>query len=127
VRCGRRLVLTPRVTELHRHGEPPAMPRDVEWERRFTTEAARAVGVDPAGFIAFSEARILAGPLRRGYERDMLMEAREEFSDARNYLCWRAQQLVASGDATGLPAVGELLARLLLLWHDLDQLDAPES
>ena len=125
-------MVTPRVSELHRAGSldyghhPVNRTRDIDLERRFTREAARAVGVDPEPFIGFAESRILPGPLRDVERRDMLNEVREELSDARNYLCWRAQEMITCGHADQLPAVGGLLSRLLLLWHDLDALDAAD-
>jgi hypothetical protein len=126
-------MVTPRVNELHRAGHldyghhPVSRQRDVDLERRFTREAARAVGVDPEPFITHAEARILPGPLTDVERREWYDEARCEFSDSRNYFCWKAQDMIASGRTDNLPAVGELLARLLLLWHDLDTLEATEG
>lgn len=120
-------MLTPRVTELHRAGQldyghhPVDVARDVELERRFTVEAARAVGVDPNGIIAFAESRTHPGPLRDVERRDWLQEVREELADAKNYSCWEAQRLLASGAADDLPRVGRALAFLLLAWHELDE------
>lgn len=121
VKCGR--MLTPRVSELHRaaaHAED--VPRDILWERRFTTEAARRVGVDPWPFIQHAEARILPGPWHG--PRDWLDEGRQEASDWRNYLCVQAQTMVATGETELLPEVGAILSDLLALWHRLNDLDA---
>jgi hypothetical protein len=125
-------MLTPRVTELHRAGaldyghHPVNVARDVELERRFTSEAARAVGVDPNGLTAFAESRTHPGPLRDVERRDWIQEVREEVADGRNYLAWEAQRLLASGAADDLPRVGRALAFLLLAWHELEvpELDA---
>lgn len=120
-------MVTPRVSELHRAGSldyghhPVNRTRDIDLERRFTREAARAVGVDPEPFIGFAESRILPGPLRDVERRDMLQEFREEVADGRNYLTWEAQRMLATGDAEALPRVGRALAHLLLAWHELTE------
>lgn len=117
-------MLTPRVTELHRsaaHGADD-VPRDILWERRFTTEAARRVGVDPWPFIQHAEKRILPGPWHG--PRDWLDEGRQEASDWRNYLCVQAQVMVATGQTEHMPEVGAILTDLLALWQRLDALDA---
>lgn len=113
-------MLTPRVTETVRAGRSGDVMRDVLLERQFTTEAARLVGIDPSGFIAYSEARTLRGPLRNAAARDWVEEARQEAGDWRNYLSWEAQRIIATGHADGLPHLAAALSHVLLAWRELD-------
>jgi len=121
-------VLTPRVTELHRHGtldfghhpDLRAEPVNLDLQRQFVREAARAVGIDPSALLAYTETRTLPGPLKEFWVRPWVQEARDEISDATNYIPWEAQRIIALGDARGLAHLGRAIALLLTAWHELD-------
>ena len=78
-----------------------ARPRDVAFERAWTTQAAESVRVRADELIAFAELRAGHGPVRDLLTRDMGREVREELADARNYLVWWALQASCQREPDG--------------------------
>lgn len=65
---------------------PPAtVPRDPRFEDDMREAAARTWRVPADAIAAMASARTMPGPIR---DRDMNLEAREEFSDSFNYIPW---------------------------------------
>jgi hypothetical protein len=113
-------------------------PRDIAFERAFTTAAAVAAGMNPARITELAEQRVLPGELRDFLLRDWGQEGLDEGADWRNYLCWHTQLLDLSNRtdpparearAALYTALGHVVAafeaharaRRLLLSHDARQ------
>jgi hypothetical protein len=77
------------------NGGPPA--RDISFERRWTALAASTVHADGARLSDFAEARAGTEPVRDQATRNFAREVLEELADARNYLVWWIEQIVAGG------------------------------
>jgi len=96
-------------------------PRNINYEREATREAARGV-CDPSPLIEFSEARAscLSGeyvtdPMLVAQGRDRVRDAKEELSDCRNHLVWWLEE--NHGDEKAHDAFFAL--RHILLAYDL--------
>lgn len=85
---------------------------EVARERRNTHQPAKLMhDLEPFDLIRLAEERAGAGPVRDIDQRDFPQEAREEFSDARNYLVWLHHQL-DRGAPLNLDIVEELRAEV---------------
>lgn len=77
-----------------------AVPRDLAFERRWTTDAAQLLNVSPrsvGALVAFAEARAREGGVTGFPARDLAREGLEELADARNYIVWRLRELYLPG------------------------------
>lgn len=110
--------MTP-VDEPRRNGGPP---RDIGFERRWTALAAASVHADGARLSDFAEARAGRGPVRDLAMRQFAREVLEELADARNYLVWWVEQVIAAGEHDELSgeiteAIGQALAAVALAYE----------
>lgn len=100
-------------------------PRNMEYEREATREAARGV-VDPTPLIEFSEVRAcrLSGeyvtdPMLVAQGRDRRRDAREELSDCRNHLVWWLEENHGDDRAhDAFLALRHVALAYDLLWRD---------
>lgn len=100
------------------HG-PSSFPlpglRDLAFERRWTELAAESAHVDAEHLTSFAEQRAGTSPVRDQATRNFGREVLEELADARNYLCWFAEQVLVADDHGDLAgeinqAIGQALA-----------------
>jgi hypothetical protein len=113
------------------------LQRDPSLERHLVGLAAQAAGhvtIDPqlgipvgddGGLTAYSERRILPGPVRDLADWDT--ELREELADARNYAVWGIQRdwpAYQAGEPVAAEAVARrlrALAHVVEAWHALSR------
>lgn len=112
----------------HTNGHGPTehvpMPgqRDLGFERRWTAQAATSVHADHERLSDYAEARAGSGPVIDLDSRNFAREVAEELADARNYLCWWAQQLAARDDHQELAGeinqeIGQALSAVALAYE----------
>lgn len=87
------------------------MLRDVTFELEATITAARSVNVDHLNQFATLRADA-GGAYRPAPERDLHREVLEELADARNYLVWWMQRVVAGEDDADPVALSEALGAI---------------
>lgn len=98
--------------------------RDSVFEEHFTREAARSVGMPPDGLYHMATARAHPGPvLMKNGRRNLILEAREELADCRNYLVWLAWWEVQHERGELLPWLGRAVAAVVVAWHALDDVE----
>lgn len=84
-------------------------PRDIQLERELTRQAAeRAQVTDVDGLSAFAEARAGHGPVRGAPDRDLMLEAIEEFADGRNYVVWEMVEQYRDPDTMNIDVLAAL-------------------
>jgi hypothetical protein len=81
------------INEARLNGGPP---RDIAFERRWTSLAASTVHADGARLSDFAEARAGRDPVHDLANRNFARETLEELADARNYLVWWLEQLATA-------------------------------
>lgn len=79
------------------NGAGAPRPRDISFERRWTTLAASTVHADGSRLSDFAEARSGRDPVREIATRNFARETLEELADARNYIVWWIEQLATAG------------------------------
>jgi hypothetical protein len=105
---------------------PPAAPRDVTFERDWTSCVAQAAGHDPSRLNGFAEQRAGSGGVCGAAGRDFGLEAMEELADGRNYLVWWVEELLRTdpkGELAGevIAAIGRAGVALVTAWHEVEQ------
>ena len=135
-RCGRpEQHHVPEPTE-HPAAGAPTRARDLGLERYLMDIAAKAAGCtmpdpedpmsvigDDRGLSAFADVRAWPGGVRA--DVDGVVEASEEFADARNYLLWEIERIysrVIEGEPESLDRYSQLfgaLSALVVAWHAL--------
>jgi hypothetical protein len=97
----------------HRNGATPVPdppPRNVAFERRWTSQAAEVVHVNAERLIEYAEHRAGPAPVRDLDTRNFAREVVEELADARNYLVWWAEQLTRADN--GSDETGEMTSEI---------------
>lgn len=99
--------------------------RSLDFERGFTELAAKGVANhEPIRIHAESRALRLSGeyvpdPMLVQTGRNRLRDVREELADARNHLCWLAEERQAAGDDDGAHAAAQALRHVILAYDVL--------
>lgn len=105
---------------------PAASPRDIPFERDWTSWVAAAAGQDGTRLNGFAEQRAGTRAVEGAADRDFAVEALEELADARNYLVWWVEDVLrrdARGELGGeiTAAIGRAGCALVTAWAEVEQ------